>query len=334
MKTVSRLEYQPADRTLLTARLGNNGALVLAPAQKTGSLTVLKELAAGGEASQVTAADRAREFAFRITLTDEAGLPLSGSVATRGEGGAESGLLALDAQGSMQASLMGGQSLTLADLPENTRFAVEELDAEASGFKAVVCRADGLDRVCANASGGAAGDESAHASENANADGGEGTSGGEARTGARAEAEAKAQARRAATRGGVQRASSSAGTRRTRTPTRPADDAQRTDGSVASGSIAADTRTEAAFTTRAGRHAHAVKGRWRGNGAIRTFLRVRGEAHRHRRRPAFGRLFLHAGGSGNAGGAGAVGVATADENGELALEGGTPIALAAGSPSP
>ena len=143
MKTVSRLEYQPADRTLLTARLGNNGALVLAPAQKTGSLTVLKELAAGGEASQVTAADRAREFAFRITLTDEAGLPLSGSVATRGEGGAESGLLALDAQGSMQASLMGGQSLTLADLPENTRFAVEELDAEASGFKAVVCRADG-----------------------------------------------------------------------------------------------------------------------------------------------------------------------------------------------
>ena len=296
VKTVSVLEYQPADRTLLTARLGNNGALVLAPAQKTGSLTVLKELAAGGEASQVTAADRAREFAFRITLTDEAGLPLSGSVATRGEGGAESGLLALDAQGSMQASLMGGQSLTLADLPENTRFAVEELDAEASGFKpSFVVRTDV--GGSANASGGAAGDESAHASENANADGGEGTSGGGGADGSASGGGGESAGAAGGNAGGVQRASSSAGSEAHANADAPADDAQRTDGSVASGSIAADTRTEAAFTNtkQAGTLtlSKQVEGQRRRS---RTFLRVRGEAHRHRRRPAFGRLFLHAGG--------------------------------------
>ncbi len=330
VKTVSVLEYQPADRTLLTARLGNNGALVLAPAQKTGSLTVLKELAAGGEASQVTAADRAREFAFRITLTDEAGLPLSGSVATRGEGGAESGLLALDAQGSMQASLMGGQSLTLADLPENTRFAVEELDAEASGFKpSFVVRTDV--GGSANASGGAAGDESAHASENANADGGEGTSGGGGADGSASGGGGESAGAAGGNAGGVQRASSSAGSEAHANADAPADDAQRTDGSVASGSIAADTRTEAAFTNTKQAGTLTLSKQVEGNGAdpARSFafaVRLTDTDGA----PLSGDFSYTLAASGNAGGAGAVGVATADENGELALEGGTPIALAAG----
>ena len=309
VKTISVSEYQAADRTLLTARLGNNGVLALAPAQKTGSLAVSKTLAAGGTSSPITAADRAREFAFRITLADEAGSPLSGAVALQGAGGAESGLLTLDAQGSAQVSLADGQSLTLADLPENTRFTVEELDAEAGGFKPSVV-------VQTEAGGEAVGD-----ADGASAD----------TDGQRADGETDGSANGASEDEGANEGRQRASGETDASADTPADDNQRADGNMASGSIAADTRTEAAFTNTKQAGALTLSKQVAGNGAepAHTF--------------AFAVRLTDADGAplsgdfpytlalgGSAGGADATGTATADENGDLTLEGGAPLFLASG----
>ncbi|OUO89482.1 hypothetical protein B5F40_10835 [Gordonibacter sp. An230] len=261
VKTISVSEYQAADRTLLSARLGNNGVLTLSPAQKAGSLTVSKTLAAGGASSQITAADRAQEFTFRITLADKAGSPLSGTVAAKGEGGAESGILSLDEHGAVQLSLADGQSLTLTDLPEGTRFSVEEQDAAAHGFKpsfVVRTEADGEDEALSD---GATDD------------------------GARA-------------------------------------------GDIAGGTITADQRTETAFTNTKQAGALTLSKRVEGNGAdpSRTFAFAVRLADAEGA-PVSGEFPYTQSLGGSAEGT-YDGIAMADENGDLVLEGGAPMFLA------
>lgn len=120
-----------AGRLALSARLGNDGALVLTPAREaTGSLALTKHV----ESATPDAED---PFGFSIELSDAEGAPLSGSLTctvSDGTGGATSESLMLDDEGCLSVSLSDGQTATIDGIPQATRYRIDEEDLGSRYF--------------------------------------------------------------------------------------------------------------------------------------------------------------------------------------------------------
>lgn len=107
----------------LAASLGNNGALVLPPAEGVGTLAVEKDVE-GGHGDEA--------FRFTVTLSDPSGTPLSGTASYEIDG--EAGSATLDESGSFSVTLADGQRLVVGDVPQETRYVIREDDYTASGY--------------------------------------------------------------------------------------------------------------------------------------------------------------------------------------------------------
>lgn len=120
-----------AGRLALSARLGNDGALVLTPAREaTGSLELTKHV-------ESAAPDAEGPFGFSIELSDAEGAPLSGSLTctvSDGTGGATSESLMLDDEGCLSVSLSDGQTATIDGIPQATRYRIDEEDLGSRYF--------------------------------------------------------------------------------------------------------------------------------------------------------------------------------------------------------
>lgn len=120
-----------AGRLALSARLGNDGALVLTPAREaTGSLALTKHV-------EGAAPDAEGPFGFSIELSDTEGTPLSGSLTctvSDGAGGATSESLMLDDGGCLSVSLSDGQTATIDGIPQATRYRIDEEDLGSRYF--------------------------------------------------------------------------------------------------------------------------------------------------------------------------------------------------------
>lgn len=120
-----------AGRLALSARLGNDGALVLTPAREaTGSLALTKHVE-----SAVPGAEG--PFGFSIELSDAEGTPLSGSLTctvSDRTGGATSESLMLDDEGCLSVSLSDGQTATIDGIPQATRYRIDEEDLGSRYF--------------------------------------------------------------------------------------------------------------------------------------------------------------------------------------------------------
>lgn len=120
-----------AGRLALSARLGNDGALVLTPAREaTGSLALTKHVegATPGEEGP---------FGFSVELSDAEGTPLSGSLTCTvfdGTGEAASENLMLDDKGCLNVSLSDGQTATIDGIPQSTRYRIGEEDLGSRYF--------------------------------------------------------------------------------------------------------------------------------------------------------------------------------------------------------
>ena len=311
VKTISVSEYQAADRTLLTARLGNNGVLALAPRAENRLAGRVEDAGSGRH----VLADHRRRPRAGVRLPHHAGRRGGLTAFRRGcfAGRRRCGKRASDAGcARVRAGEPCGRAVPDAGrpCPRTPASPWEELDAEAGGFKPSVV-------VQTEAGGEAVGD-----ADGASAD----------TDGQRADGETDGSANGASEDEGANEGRQRASGETDASADTPADDNQRADGNMASGSIAADTRTEAAFTNtkQAGRRSQLSK-QVAGNGAepAHTF--------------AFAVRLTDADGAplsgdfpytlalgGSAGGADATGTATADENGDLTLEGGAPLFLASG----
>lgn len=120
-----------AGRLALSARLGNDGALVLTPAREaTGSLALTKHV-------ESATPDAEGPFGFSIELSDAEGAPLSGSLTctvSDGTGGATSESLMLDDEGCLSVSLSDGQTATIDGIPQATRYRIDEEDLGSRYF--------------------------------------------------------------------------------------------------------------------------------------------------------------------------------------------------------
>lgn len=120
-----------AGRLALSARLGNDGALVLTPAREaTGSLALTKHV-------ESATPDAEGPFEFSIELSDAEGAPLSGSLTctvSDGTGGATSESLMLDDEGCLSVSLSDGQTATIDGIPQATRYRIDEEDLGSRYF--------------------------------------------------------------------------------------------------------------------------------------------------------------------------------------------------------
>lgn len=120
-----------AGRLALSARLGNDGALVLTPAREaTGSLALTKHV-------ENATPDAEGPFGFSIELSDTEGTPLSGSLTctvSDGAGGATSESLMLDDEGCLSVSLSDGQTATIDGIPLATRYRIDEEDLGSRYF--------------------------------------------------------------------------------------------------------------------------------------------------------------------------------------------------------
>ncbi len=120
-----------AGRLALSARLGNDGALVLTPAREaTGSLALTKHV-------ESATPDAEGPFGFSIELSDTEGTPLSGSLTctvSDGAGGATSESLMLDDEGCLSVSLSDGQTATIDGIPQATRYRIDEEDLGSRYF--------------------------------------------------------------------------------------------------------------------------------------------------------------------------------------------------------
>lgn len=120
-----------AGRLALSARLGNDGALVLTPAREaTGSLALTKHV-------ESATPDSEGPFGFSIELSDAEGAPLSGSLTctvSGGTGGATSESLMLDDGGCLSVSLSDGQTATIDGIPQATRYRIDEEDLGSRYF--------------------------------------------------------------------------------------------------------------------------------------------------------------------------------------------------------
>lgn len=105
----------------LSARLGNNGALVLPPATGTGELVVEKRVEGAATGS----------FAFIVTLRDGSGEPLTGTVTWHV--GDRTGSAEL-VDGSFSAELSDGDELAVDGLPRGTAYEVVERDYAPGGY--------------------------------------------------------------------------------------------------------------------------------------------------------------------------------------------------------
>lgn len=120
-----------AGRLALSARLGNDGALVLTSAREaTGSLALTKHV-------ESATPDAEGPFGFSIELSDAEGAPLSGSLTctvSDGTGGATSESLMLDDEGCLSVSLSDGQTATIDGIPQATRYRIDEEDLGSRYF--------------------------------------------------------------------------------------------------------------------------------------------------------------------------------------------------------
>lgn len=120
-----------AGRLALSARLGNDGALVLTPARAaTGSLALTKHV-------EGATPDAEGPFGFSIELSDAEGAPLSGSLTctvSDKTGGATSESLMLDDEGCLSVSLSDGQTATIDGIPQATRYRIDEEDLGSRYF--------------------------------------------------------------------------------------------------------------------------------------------------------------------------------------------------------
>lgn len=132
VKQISVSDYSSLGRPLLSARLGNNGTFAIAPAQKTGSLTVEKHVETQSEYLPLLPADSDRTFNFEATFSDAEGNALSGTIPFSANGSA-SEMIELN-NGVATFSLKDGESATFESLPEGTRYTVKE--ADDGGFAA------------------------------------------------------------------------------------------------------------------------------------------------------------------------------------------------------
>ncbi|MDM8302911.1 DUF7601 domain-containing protein [Collinsella tanakaei] len=127
---ISTIKATDGSTARLSARLGNNGVLVVPPAAGTAELTVGKRVDAG---EQTAPAASDRTFSFRITLTRADGTPLAGPILLRGPAGDEADLAPLD-DGKITLELADGQQTTLAGLPAGCTYRIEEKASGATTY--------------------------------------------------------------------------------------------------------------------------------------------------------------------------------------------------------
>lgn len=132
VKQISVSDYSSLGRPLLSARLGNNGTFAITPTQKTGSLTVEKQVETQSEYLPLLPADFDHAFNFEVAFTDAEGNALSGTIPFSTNTGT-SEMIALN-NGVATFSLKDGESATFESLPEGTRYTVKE--ANDGGFAA------------------------------------------------------------------------------------------------------------------------------------------------------------------------------------------------------
>lgn len=141
------IEQTRDDGIRLRARLGNNGLLVLPPQAGSAGLVVEKSLDGGERA--LTDAERARAFAFDVTLARADGTPLDAPVLVTGPSGEAE--LVTPEDGLLELSLADGQSARVSGVPAGTLFSVSERAVPGFSPSVEVEGADG-----ASSSGGAA----------------------------------------------------------------------------------------------------------------------------------------------------------------------------------
>ena len=94
----------------------NNGTFAITPTQKTGSLTVEKQVETQSEYLPLLPADSDHAFNFEVAFTDAEGNALSGTIPfSTNEGASE--MIALN-NGVATFSLKDGESATFESLPE------------------------------------------------------------------------------------------------------------------------------------------------------------------------------------------------------------------------
>lgn len=131
--TLLTVEQPSTGGTHLSARLGNNGALVLEPTTPTGSLRVTKTV-------EGNAGDLSQAFPIEVTLSRSDGTPVAGTLNYELETGADdpsptSGVATVHEDGSVTLEdgrppeLASGQSITLVNVPVGTSYSVEETNA-------------------------------------------------------------------------------------------------------------------------------------------------------------------------------------------------------------
>lgn len=124
VKQISVSDYSSLGRPLLSARLGNNGTFAITPTQKTGSLTVEKQVETQSEYLPLLPADSDHAFNFEVAFTDAEGNALSGTIPfSTNESASE--MIALN-NGVATFSLKDGESATFESLPERTHYTVKE----------------------------------------------------------------------------------------------------------------------------------------------------------------------------------------------------------------
>lgn len=126
----STIEATDGNTARLSARLGNNGVLVVPPAAGTASLTVQKHVDAD---EQIAPASADRTFSFHVALTRADGTPLAGPILVRGPAGDEVDLVPLD-DGTLTLELAGGQQTTIAELPAGCTYRIEEETSGAATY--------------------------------------------------------------------------------------------------------------------------------------------------------------------------------------------------------
>lgn len=143
VKQIEVSDYSSLGRSLISARLGNNGVFAIFPARKTGSITVEKHLQSQDD-NPLLESDYERSFDFEVALSDKSGQALSGTVPLARDG-KPGELIALEDGGIARFSLRDGQSATLEGLPEGTRYVVTE--AADGGFGASFAIEDNGEQV-------------------------------------------------------------------------------------------------------------------------------------------------------------------------------------------
>lgn len=75
--------------------------------------------------------DRRLDFNFTITMTDENGQPVPGTFNVVHSGNSDLTQLTFDESGNATVKLKHGETITFKDLPDGTRYSIEETDADA-----------------------------------------------------------------------------------------------------------------------------------------------------------------------------------------------------------